>query len=155
MDSGSLVPDETVIELVKKELAKPETKLKGWLLDGFPRTAGQAEKLFVGSKDLPRLVVVMNVAPDVLKDRIIYRRVDPVTKEVYNLKKDTNIPPDVHARLIQRGDDTEEVSLARDCMHSPYPCIQLKLLDLPRPLMPLNHPRAADSAGPDEAHHDI
>ena len=109
MDSGALVPDETVIDLVKKELGKPETKQYGWLLDGFPRTPAQAEKLFVGSSDLPHLVVVMNVAPEVLKDRIIYRRIDPVTKEVYNIKKDTNIPEDVKSRLIQRGDDTEEV----------------------------------------------
>ena len=109
MDSGALVPDETVIDLVKKELAKPETKQYGWLLDGFPRTPAQAEKLFAKSNDLPHLVVVMNVAPEVLKDRIIYRRIDPVTKEVYNIKKDTNIPEEVKARLIQRGDDTEEV----------------------------------------------
>ena len=45
-----------------------------------------------------------------MQDRIIYRRIDPQTKEVYNIKKDTNIPADVKARLIQRGDDTEEVS---------------------------------------------
>ncbi len=109
MDSGALVPDDIVIDIVKMELAKPETKQTGWLLDGFPRTPAQAERLFVGSSDLPHLAVVMNVGAEVLKDRIVYRRIDPVTKEVYNINKDTNIPADVQARLIQRGDDTEEV----------------------------------------------
>ena len=111
MNSGGLVPDDTVIELVKQELAKPETKQYGWLLDGFPRTPAQAEKLFGNAAPgaLPDLVVLMSVATEVLKDRIIYRRIDPQTKEVYNIKKDKNIPEEVQKRLIQRGDDTEEV----------------------------------------------
>jgi hypothetical protein len=52
------------------------------------------------------------------QDRIIYRRIDPQTKEVYNIKKDTNIPEDIKARLIQRGDDTEEVSTVMRCLQA-------------------------------------
>lgn len=42
MDTGRLVPDDTVVELVEKELNKPEYE-DGYVLDGFPRTLPQAE----------------------------------------------------------------------------------------------------------------
>jgi len=42
MDDGKLVPDTVVLSLIKEELAKPEAQ-QGAVLDGFPRTAAQAE----------------------------------------------------------------------------------------------------------------
>jgi len=42
MDEGKLVPDAVILSLIKEELAKPEAQ-QGAVLDGFPRTAGQAE----------------------------------------------------------------------------------------------------------------
>jgi adenylate kinase len=42
MDAGSLVPDAVILSLIKEELAKPEAQ-RGAVLDGFPRTAAQAE----------------------------------------------------------------------------------------------------------------
>src|SRR4030095_17176415 len=44
MDSGALVPDEVVIGLVEERLARPDARA-GFVLDGFPRTAAQAEAL--------------------------------------------------------------------------------------------------------------
>jgi adenylate kinase family enzyme len=44
MEAGKLVPDDLIIGLIKEELAKPACS-KGFLLDGFPRTVGQAESL--------------------------------------------------------------------------------------------------------------
>ena len=45
MSKGALVPDHVVIGMVKAKLSEPEVKSKGWLLDGFPRTAAQAKAM--------------------------------------------------------------------------------------------------------------
>ena len=45
MDAGKLVPDQLVIDLVAERLCSDACRTKGWLLDGFPRTAAQATAL--------------------------------------------------------------------------------------------------------------
>src|SRR5688500_10787856 len=45
LDAGELVPDEVMIGLVKERLDYQATALRGFILDGFPRTARQAEEL--------------------------------------------------------------------------------------------------------------
>lgn len=45
MDQGVLVPDEVVVEMVKSRLAADDVKQRGWLLDGYPRSASQAEAI--------------------------------------------------------------------------------------------------------------
>ena len=45
MDRGELVPDEVVVEMVKLRLAQGDVEHSGWLLDGYPRSASQAEAI--------------------------------------------------------------------------------------------------------------
>jgi len=45
MDQGVLVPDEVVVEMVKSRLAADDARQRGWLLDGYPRSASQAEAI--------------------------------------------------------------------------------------------------------------
>jgi adenylate kinase len=45
MDRGELVPDEVVVDMVKTRLAQGDVQRSGWLLDGYPRSASQAEAI--------------------------------------------------------------------------------------------------------------
>lgn len=109
-DAGKLVPDELVNRMVEDRLAQADCK-PGFLLDGFPRTVAQAEAL---DSMLPAIghklqhVLLLEVADEVLVERITGRRSDPETGRVYHVKFDPP-PPEVAGRLIQRSDDTEAV----------------------------------------------
>jgi len=114
MESGSLVPDEVVIGVVRDRLAEPDAAA-GFLLDGFPRTVPQAEALDAMLSETGRAVthvVAIEVPAEELVQRIAGRRSCPVCGRIYNVTFD---PPrsaglcDVDgAELVQRADDNEE-----------------------------------------------
>ena len=105
MDSGALVPDEVVVEMVKNKLAGDDATTKGWLLDGYPRSGAQAEAIeAVGIR--PDVFLLVNVPDDMLVERVVGRRSDPVTGEIYHLKFKPP-PADIVSRLVQRSDDSE------------------------------------------------
>lgn len=109
-DAGKLVPDELVNRLVEERLALSDC-VPGFLLDGYPRTVGQAEAL---DRILARMnrgldhVLLLDVPDEVLLGRVTGRRSDPETGRVYHVTFDPP-PADVAARLIQRKDDTAAV----------------------------------------------
>lgn len=107
MDAGKLVPDEVIIGVVANRLEQTDCKTQGWLLDGFPRTPGQADAL-ASAGITADCFIFLNVPDDILVDRVVGRRTDPVTGKIYHM---TYSPPDeeeVLARLEQRSDDTED-----------------------------------------------
>lgn len=111
MDAGELVPDSLVISLLEERLKESDVQEKGWLLDGFPRTAVQACALD-DAGILPDAVLVLDVPDDVLIERVVGRRLDPETGKIYHVK--FNPPPaDIEARLTRRSDDTEEKAKTR------------------------------------------
>jgi adenylate kinase len=110
VSSGELVPDETVIELVKNRLEEDDCK-DGFLLDGYPRTVPQAEDMMKFKK----IDVALNfVAPDeVIMERIGGRRTCSKCGAIYHIK---NVPPTIEGvcdrcsgRLIQRSDEKPQV----------------------------------------------
>ena len=120
MDSGKLVSDEIVQELVKLRLAVPDTA-NGYVLDGFPRTLGQARwldtMLAAQPGQLPVVAVNIAVGYNQLLRRITGRRTCPVCKSIYNIYLQ---PPKLDeqcdiegAALQRRSDDTEEVFAER------------------------------------------
>jgi adenylate kinase len=111
---GRLIPDELVIRVVEDRTAK-EDCYKGYILDGFPRTAAQARMLEElaarQKKKLSRILI--DVALDLLEKRMTGRRSCPICGEIYNVyfrpaKVDNQCDRHPEARLTQRADDTQE-----------------------------------------------
>ena len=103
-----------MIGLVTERLAEQDAR-KGFLLDGFPRTLPQAEALdaaLAGDDVRLNAVVLVEVPDDLIVARIVGRRTDPVTGDIWHLE--FNPPPaDVAGRLVQRKDDTEDACRER------------------------------------------
>ncbi len=109
MESGLLVPDNIIIDLIKNRL-EDEDSVSGVLFDGFPRTIHQAEEL---EKITEVNVVISLIVPDEeIIERIVGRRMDPETGDIFHIS--FNPPPEEIAhRLIQRKDDTKETVMQR------------------------------------------
>ncbi|TMW55487.1 hypothetical protein Poli38472_010369 [Pythium oligandrum] len=106
MDKGELVPDELIIDLILARLQEPDCQSRGWLLDGFPRTATQAS-VMLAQGIVPDVVLVLDVPDEEVIQRISGRRVDLTTGKTYHLTFNPP-PPEVRDRVIQRSDDNEE-----------------------------------------------
>ena len=111
---GELVPDDVVIPQALERLSEPDAA-NGFLLDGFPRTRSQAERL---DAELQRrgtpldAVVLIEVPDDQIVERIAGRRIDPRTGAIYHLRFQPP-PAEAAGRLVQRDDDREDVIRAR------------------------------------------
>ena len=116
LDRGELVSDDLVNDMVAERLKAPDTAA-GYILDGFPRTLGQADwldaHLAVSTNALPVIAVSIQVGYNQLLRRITGRRSCPVCKSIYNIYLQ---PPKIDelcdldgTPLVRRSDDTEEV----------------------------------------------
>jgi adenylate kinase len=109
LDQGKLGPDEVIVQLIKERVAKPDCK-NGFLLDGFPRTMGQAKEL-ERMTDID-LVLSIVVDFDALVERAVGRRTCPKCSAVYHVKFNPPMNEGVcekcGSKLIQRDDDKEE-----------------------------------------------
>ncbi|MCE5195335.1 MAG: adenylate kinase [Nitrospiraceae bacterium] len=119
MDSGGLVPDEVVIGLIRERLQQPDCK-KGFILDGFPRTTVQAEKLDAILKELNMpldFALSIDVPKDDLMKRLTGRRTCKSCQQMYNIyfspSKKENICDKCGGKLFQRDDDKEETIKTR------------------------------------------
>jgi adenylate kinase len=118
MDSGKLVPDGIIIEMMIDRINKAPKA--GFVLDGFPRTVNQAVEL---DKSLARsgrkldAIVNLKVGEKVVLERITGRRSCPKCGAVYHI---VNLKPKVDGvcdhdgtKLVQRPDDTADVVVSR------------------------------------------
>lgn len=119
MDEGKLVPDSTIIGIIKDRLSQDDCK-KGFILDGFPRTLAQAEALEVLMKEMGiklDKVISLNVPDELILGRIVGRKVCPACGASFHVKFN---PPKVAGKcdlcgadLITRKDDNEETVTKR------------------------------------------
>ena len=117
MNRGDLVPDDLTLRIVEERFAEDGLVDRGFVLDGFPRTLPQAEKLKEVLEGHPLdLVINLDVPTKIVLDRIAGRRVCENCGTTYHV----NAPPkedwtcDVcGGKVVQREDDTEEAVMRR------------------------------------------
>ncbi len=109
MESGALVSDEIILELVAERTAQPDCAA-GYLFDGFPRTIPQAEGLDRAGVSID-MVVEIDVPDDEVVSRLSGRRSHAASGRVYHV---VHNPPRVAGiddltgePLVQRADDSE------------------------------------------------
>lgn len=112
--AGRLIPDDVVIRVVEDRTSQPDCE-KGYVLDGFPRTAAQAEMLegLAARQGKSLSAILIEVPFGLLEKRMTGRRSCPVCGEIYNIyfrapKHDTRCDLHPDAELIRRADDDEE-----------------------------------------------
>ena len=114
MKEGLLVSDATVIDIIDERLAQKDCA-KGFILDGFPRTIGQAKALdsILGSRQMPLDRVVAFEVPDsAIIERITGRRSCPTCQTPYHVRfvppKKAGVCDKDGTTLVQRPDDMED-----------------------------------------------
>jgi adenylate kinase len=119
MNSGNLVPDEVVIGIIKERLSESDCKT-GFILDGFPRTLIQAEKLEEMLKSENKIidkVINIDVKDDVLIKRLCGRRICKKCGAGYHISFAPPLKEGVcnkcGGELYQRDDDTEDTIMSR------------------------------------------
>ena len=110
LESGALVTDEIIIDLVKERITQPDCE-NGFLFDGFPRTIPQAQALLDENIAIDSVIEIKVPEEEIVK-RLSGRRVHLDSGRIYHVLFD---PPKVEGKddetgeaLIQRDDDTEE-----------------------------------------------
>ncbi len=115
MEKGELVPDEVILKMMERRINQPDCK-KGFVLDGFPRTAIQAERLDQMLADLKKsldYVMKLEISDKTVMRRLGGRRICSVCGADFNLYTKPPGKDDVcdlcGGKLFQREDDEEEV----------------------------------------------
>lgn len=111
IDKGELVADDIMMALIKERLLEDDTQ-NGYLLDGFPRTLGQAQGM--RDEDITvDYVVYLDVQDDLIVDRVSGRLHHPesgrVYHKIYNPPQKDGLDDKSGAPLTQRDDDHEDV----------------------------------------------
>lgn len=110
MDAGQLVPDELIINLVKRRISEPDCK-EGFLFDGFPRTLVQAEAMKTAAINLDYVIQIAVDDAEIIQ-RLSGRRFHPASGRVYHIDfnppKQPGIDDITGDPLLQREDDKEQ-----------------------------------------------
>jgi adenylate kinase len=148
--SGKLVPDEKVLRLVKAAILDNEGNT-GWILDGYPRTAGQVEALDGVLGEAGQgidAVIFLDVDADEVVSRLSSRRTCGSCKAVYNL---ANKPPRTEGKcdncggeLVQRSDDEPETIRQRLQVYNDATLPVLEFYETRRTVHRVNGSRSID-----------
>ena len=119
MKAGKLVPDELVCTMVKNRLAEPDCA-SGFILDGFPRTIPQADRLDAVLAELGKKIdyaIYLKVEDEILLQRLTARLncrgCDAIYNKLFMPPKTEGICDKCGSELFQRADDSLETAKNR------------------------------------------
>jgi adenylate kinase len=119
LESGQLLPDDIMLGIIEDRLHKPDAVSDGFLLDGFPRTVGQAEAL-LGFADID-LAINLEVPEALVLDRISQRRVCKQCGHIYSAADASAVAGVCEicgGEVVQREDDTPAAISARLALYA-------------------------------------
>ncbi|KXJ18707.1 adenylate kinase 8 [Exaiptasia diaphana] len=114
-----LVPDDTVLQLLRSRLSQLDAVTKGWVLHGFPKTREQGEALSRAGFE-PNRVIFMDVPNDTILERLSLRSMDPITGERYHLIYNPPRTVEVRERLERSPKDEEDSINQRIAQYQAY-----------------------------------
>lgn len=116
MEKGELVPDDVTTEVVRERLSQPDASQRGFILDGYPRTAPQAESLsqLLAPEDID-LAIDLEIPRDKAVERLASRRICLECGTIYSMtRRDEGDACEVCGGTVkQRADDTEDAIARR------------------------------------------
>ena len=115
MESGALVPDDLIVDMLKARLSAPDCE-KGYILDGYPRTVRQAEALRDMGAGIDRVVSIETDDEAIIRrmsGRRVCRDCGASYHLLYNRPEKDGICSKCGGPLYQRDDDKEETVRAR------------------------------------------
>ena len=111
MDSGSLVADKLILEIIAQRLLQADCK-NGALFDGFPRTVEQARGIVAANIHID-YVIELQVSDDEIIQRLAGRRIHLASGRIYHIESNPPKNPGrddiTNETLVQRQDDSEDV----------------------------------------------
>ncbi len=112
MNRGELVSDEVVVDMIGERIARPDCR-RGYILDGFPRTIGQAERLAEIAPGEDEIVLDIQVPDQAIILRLSRRRICSGCGSIFTLRAEDGQEAErcgaCGGRLIRRDDDDPEV----------------------------------------------
>ena len=112
LNRGELVNDELMVSLVQGRIGQEDARVAGYVLDGFPRTVGQASALDSLTEARPvGFVIDLDVAREIVLGRLSARRVCETCATNYiatSSEQNPSLCAECGGRIIQRTDDTEQ-----------------------------------------------
>ncbi|XP_065647184.1 adenylate kinase 8 isoform X3 [Hydra vulgaris] len=108
----SAISDEDVVEAIQKRISMDDCLMKGWLLDALPENREQALKMQAAGI-YPKHVVLLEAPDRVLIERVVGKRIDFLTHDVYHLTFNPPTKEDVMQRLVFDPESAEDKMLAR------------------------------------------
>ncbi|PFX30351.1 adenylate kinase 8-like [Stylophora pistillata] len=112
ISAKEMVPTHIWVSLIKERLQKEDCISKGWLLEAFPQTREQAQALQAEGIN-PRHFVLLEAPDTVLIERVMGKRIDPETGDVYHSTFDPPTDPAVVQRLVPDSKSSEKVMIQR------------------------------------------